>query len=121
MSESIAASADVRPSVISISIKDKQALYMAYMPFITNGGLFIPSAKNYKIDDEVFLLLKVMDEPDKIPIAGRVVWVTPENAQDNRSKGVGIQFNDEDAGMIVNMIETKLGASLKSQRRTHTM
>lgn len=110
-----------RPSVISISIKDKQALYMAYMPYITNGGLFIPSSKDYKMHEEVFLLLKIMDEPDKLPVAGRVIWITPENAQDNRSKGVGIQFKEDDGAMITGIIERKLGASLKSHRRTHTM
>ena len=110
-----------RPSVISVSIKDKQALYMAYMPFIQNGGIFIQSKKSYKLGDEVFLLLKIMDEPDQIPVAGKIVWVTPDNAQDSRSMGVGIQFNDDDSSMIISKIETKLGASLKSKRRTHTM
>jgi len=110
-----------RPSVISVSIKDKQALYMAYMPFIHNGGIFIQSKKSYKLGDEVFLLLKIMDEPDQIPVAGKIVWVTPDNAQDSRSMGVGIQFNDEDSSMVISKIETKLGASLKSKRRTHTM
>lgn len=110
-----------RPSVISVSIKDKQALYMAYMPFIRNGGIFIQSKKNYQLSEEVFLLLKIMDEPDQIPIAGKIIWVTPDNAQDSRSKGIGIQFNEDDSNMIISKIETKLGASLKSKRRTHTM
>ena len=110
-----------RPSVISVSIKDKQALYMAYMPFIQTGGIFIQSKKNYCLGDEVFLLLKIMDEPDQIPVAGKIIWVTPDNAQDSRSTGVGIQFNSDDSSMVISKIETKLGASLKSKRRTHTM
>ena len=110
-----------RPSVISVSIKDKQALYMAYMPFIENGGIFIQSKKLYQIGDEVFMLLKIMDEPDQIPVAGKIVWVTPANAQDSRSMGVGIQFNESDSSMIIGKIEVKLGVSLKSKRRTHTM
>jgi len=27
------------------------------MPFVTNGGLFIPTNSNYRIGDEVFMLL----------------------------------------------------------------
>lgn len=110
-----------RPSVISISIKDKQALYMAYMPFIKNGGIFVQSKKDYQLGNEVFLLLKLKGESEQISVAGKVIWVTPENAQDSRSRGVGIQFGSQDSKTIISKIETKLGASLKSKRRTHTM
>ena len=53
-------------------------LYAAYMPFIKNGGLFIPTNKSYKLGDEVFMLLNLMDEQEKIPVAGKVVWITPK-------------------------------------------
>jgi len=109
-----------RPSVISVSIKDKQALYMAYMPYIEGGAIFIQSKKEYAMGEEVFLLLKIMDS-DQMPVAGKVVWITPDNAQDSRTKGVGIQFTDEDATTVVSKIEQNLGESLMSKRRTHTM
>ncbi|QJX01761.1 pilus assembly protein PilZ [Alcanivorax sp. IO_7] len=66
-----------RSGILSLSIKDKAALYSAYMPFIANGGLFIPTDKDYQLGEEIFLLLNVMDEPEKIPVAGKVVWITP--------------------------------------------
>jgi len=43
------------------------------MPFIKNGGLFIPTTKRYRIGDELFLLLRLMDESEPIPIVGKVV------------------------------------------------
>ena len=70
-----------RSGILSLSIKDKAVLYSAYMPFITNGGLFIPTDKQYKLGEEIFLLLNIMDESDKIPVAGKVVWITPKGAQ----------------------------------------
>jgi type IV pilus assembly protein PilZ len=85
-----------RSGILTLTIKDKAVLYAAYMPFIKNGGLFIPTAKNYQLGDEVFLLLNLMDEPDKIPVAGKVVWVTPKGAQGNRAAGIGVKFNEED-------------------------
>jgi type IV pilus assembly protein PilZ len=85
-----------RNGILSLTIKDKSVLYAAYMPFIKNGGLFIPTSKQYQLGDEVFMLLKLMDEPEKIPVAGKVVWVTPKGAQGNKVAGVGVQFNDED-------------------------
>ncbi len=106
--------------ILSLTIKDKAVLYAAYMPFVANGGLFIPTNKSYKIGDEVFVLLNLMDEPDKIPVAGKVVWITPKGAQGNRSAGIGIQFTEQDT-VAVNKIETHLAGILESERPTHTM
>ncbi len=109
-----------RSGILSLSIKDKAVLYSAYMPFITNGGLFIPTDKQYKLGEEIFLLLNIMDEPDKIPVAGKVVWITPKGAQGNRSAGIGVQFSDQDDTARVT-IENHLAGSLESDRPTHTM
>ena len=109
-----------RNGILSLTIKDKSVLYAAYMPFIKNGGLFIPTSKQYQLGDEVFMLLKLMDEPEKIPVAGKVVWVTPKGAQGNKVAGVGVQFNDED-DIARNKIEACLAGAIKSDRMTHTM
>lgn len=106
--------------ILSLTIKDKAVLYAAYMPFIRNGGLFVPTNKSYEIDDEVFMLLTLMDEQEKIPIAGRVVWVTPRGAQGNRTSGIGVQFSEQDAAANAK-IEEYLAGMLSSDRPTHTM
>ncbi|AFT70993.1 MULTISPECIES: PilZ domain-containing protein [Alloalcanivorax] len=109
-----------RSGILSLSIKDKAALYAAYMPFIGNGGLFVPTEKAYQLGEEIFLLLSIMDEPEKIPVAGRVVWITPRGAQGNRSAGIGVQFSDQD-DTARRTIENHLAGSLQSDRPTHTM
>lgn len=110
-----------RQGILSLTIKDKSALYAAYMPFITGGGLFIPTKKNYQLGDEVFMLLTLMDEPEKIPVAGKIVWITPIGAQGNRAAGIGVQFSDQDEGAARNKIETYLAGALEADRPTHTM
>lgn len=65
-------------AVLTLTIQDKGVLYGAYMSFLQNGGLFVPTMRPYRLGDEVFLLLTLMDEPEKLPVAGRVVWITPE-------------------------------------------
>lgn len=117
-----AAPAPTRQGILSLTIKDKGALYAAYMPFVQNGGLFIPTNKDYKLGDEVFMLLKLMDENEKLPIVGKVIWVTPKGAQGNRVAGIGVQFAaDQDGENGRKKIETYLGGALKSDRPTHTM
>lgn len=109
-----------RNGILSLTIKDKAVLYSAYMPYLEFGGLFVPTNKPYKIGDEVFMLLNLMDEPEKIPIAGKVVWITPKGAQGNRTAGIGVQFSEEDATANAK-IENHLAGSLESDRPTHTM
>jgi Tfp pilus assembly protein PilZ len=57
--------------LLTLTIKDKSALYLAYMPFVKNGGLFIPTNSNYRLGDEVFMLLNLMGEEEKLPVAPR--------------------------------------------------
>jgi len=109
-----------RNGILSLTIKDKAVLYSAYMSFLDHGGLFVPTNKAYEIGDEVFMLLTLMDESEKIPISGRVVWVTPRGAQGNRTAGIGVQFSEQDA-TANNKIENYLAGSLTSDRPTHTM
>jgi len=124
MSEQAAAqpkARSARQGILSLTIKDKSALYAAYMPFVKNGGLFIPTNKSYEIGDEVFMLLTLMEETEKLPVAGKIVWITPKGAQGNRAAGVGVQFSDQDGGAARNKIETYLAGALQSDRPTHTM
>jgi len=116
-----AAGAGARPGVLSLTIKDKNALYAAYMPYVKGGGIFVPSSRPYKLGDEVFMLLTLMDSKEKIPVAGHVVWVTPGGAQGGRTAGIGIQFSEKDSGVARGKIETILAGVLNSERPTHTM
>ncbi len=110
-----------KPGVLSLAIKEKSALYAAFMPYIKGGGLFIPTNKAYKIGEEVFMLLSLVDEPVKFKVVGKVVWTTP-TASANRPQGIGVQFSEKDGGLEVrNKIESILGGTLKSNRATHTM
>ena len=110
-----------RQGILSLTIKDKSALYAAYMPFVKGGGLFIPTKKDYQLGEEVFMLLTLMEESEKIPVAGKIVWVTPPGAQGNRAAGIGVRFSDQDDGAARNKIEGFLAGALDSDRPTHTM
>lgn len=111
-----------RPSVLSLPIKEKAALYAAYMPFLMNGGIFVPTNKAYKIGDEIYLILTLIDDPTKYPIAGKIAWVTPAGANNNKAQGIGVHFSDDESGKRVKQrIEELLGAAVSSSRATHTL
>ena len=112
-------SATPRPSVVQLAIKEKGALYAAYIPLFTEGGLFIPTTRDYRLGDDVYVLLTLPDDTQRYPIAGRVAWVTPPRAAGNRAQGVGIQFpSDEKSKQLNFKIEEILDAHLASERPT---
>jgi len=105
--------------ILNINFAEKAALYKAYMPFVSNGGLFIPTVKEFELGHEIFVVLSLPEETEKIPVSCRVVWVTPVAAQGNRTPGIGVQFKDN--GVARGKIETILAGLLKSDQATHTM
>ncbi|AVO47827.1 pilus assembly protein PilZ [Melaminivora suipulveris] len=111
-----------RPSVMQLNIKEKAALYAAYIPFFEDGGIFVPTPREYRLGDDVYVLLSLPDDPQRYPVAGRVAWVTPARAAGNRTQGVGIQFpRDEKSRQLRHKIEEFLGTSLNSGRPTQTI
>ena len=111
-----------RPSVIQLAIKEKSALYAAYIPLFTEGGIFIPTTREYKLGDDVYVLLSLPDDPQRYPVAGKVAWVTPAKAAGGRAQGVGILFPKEEKSRLLKMrIEEILGAHLASDRPTQTI
>ena len=111
-----------RPSVIQLVFKEKGALYAAYIPLFAEGGLFVPTTRDYRLGDDVYLLLTLPEDPQRYPVAGKVAWVTPAGAQGNRTAGIGVQFADSAEGEAVkNKIEAILAGILNSDKPTHTM
>jgi len=106
--------------ILSLTINTKEELYQAFLPYITNGGLFIPTLRSYHLGEEVFMLLELMEEGDKIPVTGKVIWVTPKGAQGGRIPGIGIQLSPEDS-TLVNKIETYLAGALSTDRKTNAL
>ena len=105
---------------LSLTIKDAVSLYESYMPFLVNGGLFIPTTKTYHLGDEVFIRLTLMDDPEVLPVAGKVVWITPPGAQGRKRAGVGIQFTDA-KNVAREKIETHLAGAVNPDHETSTM
>ena len=117
-----AASAVARPSVVQLVIKEKAALYAAYIPLFSEGGMFIPTARDYKLGDDVYVLLTLPEDSQRYPVAGKVAWITPPKAAGNRTQGVGVRFpSDEKSRLLKIKIEEILGAHLASDRPTQTI
>jgi type IV pilus assembly protein PilZ len=111
-----------RPSVIQLVFREKGALYAAYIPLFAEGGLFVPSTRDYQLGDDIYLLLSLPGDPQRYPVAGKVGWLTPANTPGGRTQGVGVRFPaDEKSRVLKIKIEEVLGTAISSSKPTQTL
>jgi len=106
-------------AMLALKIGSEQVLYNHYLPFLKNGGLFVPTKKSYKLGDQIFLTLELFNE--RAPVAGKVAWINPEGAQGNRPQGIGVHFTGRNKLEIRDKIEKRLVSLHQSDKRTFTM
>lgn len=111
-----------RPVVLSLHIRERSSLQAAYMPFLNNGGLFLAGAKGYQMGDDIYLQLTLPEDAQKYPIAGKVAWLTPAGAVNNRAQGIGIHFAAEGKGVEARIkIEALLAGAPQATHPGHTL
>jgi len=110
-----------RQGVISLAIKDKAMLHASYMPFVKGGGIFIATEKSFELGDEVFLLLTLMDDPERFAITGKVVWINYRTTPGGRQMGVGIQFAGAEGASLQKKIDAMLAGYTRNDQITNTM
>jgi type IV pilus assembly protein PilZ len=106
--------------MLSLSIRDLGVLHGSYMPFIRGGGLFIPTGRAYQLGDEIFILLHLMSESERVPLVGKVVWITPRQAESHKTQGIGVQFDDQEGRAVKDRIEVYLADYKDLDRPTQT-
>jgi type IV pilus assembly protein PilZ len=118
----VGANSAARPSVIQLVFREKSALYAAYIPAFSDGGLFVPTTRDYKLGEDIYLLLALPEDNQRYPVAGKVAWLTPANASGGRTQGVGVRFPaDEKTRLIRVRIEEILGTAISSSKPTQTL
>ena len=105
----------------TLTLADKKQLYVAYMPFIKDGGLFIVSNKSHEIYAPIKVTLKLLAEPTEYNIEGQVIWINPKGAQGELPQGFGIQFLNKGSRVVRDKIETLLAGFTDHGNRTNTM
>jgi type IV pilus assembly protein PilZ len=111
-----------RPSIVQLVIKEKSELYAAYIPLFKEGGIFLATAREYKLGDDIYLLLTLPGETQRHPVTGKVAWITPAHASGNQAQGIGVRFPvDEKSRMLKARIEELLGAQLNSNQPSSTI
>ncbi len=107
--------------ILLLKLADKSDLHKAYMPFLKFGGLFVPTDKQFRLGDEVFLVLILPQETDRRPVAGKVVWINTSHSEEH-PLGVGIHFMDSAVCEEIRArIEVLLAGNPSAGNPSHTM
>lgn len=99
---------ETKRETIKYEMKDPLECNLSYMPFVTDGGLFVPTKGSYALGDVVNVELVIPAKSEPLLIEGKVVWLTPQNALHHVLPGIGIQFIGKDASMVKSTIEAQL-------------
>lgn len=121
---SVASAFNERAVVLPFNIREKGLLYATYMSMIHSGAIFVPTNKELRLGDPVFVILTLPEKlsaDERFSIHGKVVWWTPPRAMYQRAQGVGVQFPPgPQSEQLRAKIETILGAHIGSDRETQT-
>lgn len=93
---------------LTFVLKTKVELNHAYMPFISGGGIFVPTTEPYALGESVLINLELPNENQALAIEGKIVWITPKHALYQAIQGVGIEFTGPNAQAHCHQIETHL-------------
>ena len=106
--------------LIQVNIADRATLQASYMPYITGGGLFVPSKNPVKMGDEVFILAGLPDQSQKIPLTGKVIWIS-QKQNGMKPQGFAIQLSGEKGIAYKIEAERLLAGSMSLDRPSFTM
>ena len=106
--------------IIQVNIPDRATLQASYMGYVQGGGLFVPSKQKVKMGQEIFILATLPEQSQKIPLTGKVIWVS-QKQNGIKPQGFGIQLSG-DKGIFFKNEAERLTTGLKSAgRRSYTM
>ena len=105
---------------INIEFQSDHDLYISYMPFLKEGGIFVRTGEPYELGEEVELNVLLPDSLEPTLVLGEVCWLTPTGAQNGTPAGIGVSFID-DPGKIRYQIEKTIARQLSSSEATLTM
>lgn len=114
MSEVSQAQSKLKKGVIRLNIADLRDLYQAYMPFVDGCGIFVATEEQYKLEQEIFVFLKLPNDLGKFAASGRIIWLNPPKKVSKRVPGIGVQLRGREAPKIREIIEKGLGKMLSS-------
>lgn len=101
---------------------DVETLKKAWMSFVHDGGIFIPTDQVFHLGDEVDVTLTLPQNPKIFSFTAEVIWMTPRSA--HQTAGVGVHSHavaSEAFQVAAKNIINALSAEQREARISDTM
>ncbi len=105
---------------LTLVIKDKPSLKAHYMPFLKNGGLFVPTSRVIRPGELIQIQLQLLEQAEVFLVKGTLAWRTPVGAQEQKLAGVGVHFLADET-LLKRRIEELLAGLADNGKPTHTL
>lgn len=94
---------------LSIQINTKDELKKALMSFIDGKGIFYETDKRFALGDVLEVTLTLPFEHSIKTLTAKVIWVVPDNAQNEFRQGIGLQFSGDDGEQLASELIAEVG------------
>lgn len=85
------------------------ALKEAFMPYVQDGGIFIPTTTTFHLGDKIKVTVTLPENKQTFMLEGEVIWITPQSVhQPNRHTGIGIQCSTDEGEAFRKSVEQLL-------------
>ncbi|NKB62413.1 MAG: hypothetical protein GKR95_09885 [Gammaproteobacteria bacterium] len=98
---------------ITLIYRNRNELKSAHLPFIDDGGLFIPTHESYTMGEVVLVKVDLPDNNEPLVLSARVVWKMPRDSQNGAPMGVGVNFPGSAGAALAHCINGLLNADTK--------
>lgn len=105
---------------IVLEFNSDRDTFLAYMPFLKKGGVFVRTSQEYTLGEDIRLDVSLPDSLESSVVIGQICWITPQGVQNGTPCGVGVAFIKDDDN-LKSQIEKTIGRFLNSADPTYTM
>ena len=106
---------------ITATFNNKDDLAEAYMPFVLKNGIFIASEGEYDLHETIIVTLLLPSQEDPLIFSGKIIWITPRTAINNKKPGIGVQLIGVNGSAACQKIEELIGSHLSEDQQTNTL
>lgn len=106
---------------LKYELKNQMELNFSYMPFIKDGGLFVPTDEKFHLGEHIIIEIQFPNHTEYKEVSGRIVWITPPNSLYQIYPGIGIQFIGDNAKSIHDLVKANLDNTMDVGGYTYGM
>lgn len=92
---------------------DLHALKRAYMPFVVDGAIFIPTDETVALNDLMTVSIVLPESQYEYTFTGEIIWISPKSSE---LPGIGVTCSD-DEGREFNKVVRELISELKGDEK----